>query len=231
MFIVFDIDGTLMLTRGVGREAIGVALENELGRPVLLDEVSFSGRTDPAILVDVLRASGVPEDEIPGLLPGMLQAYESELCRRLQPRHVDLLPGVMTLVNLLRRREGTYLGILTGNLEGTARAKLKAAGMEGIFGTGAYGSDDQDRNLLPAIARARLQRAVGVDVPPQRTVIIGDTEHDIACSRAHGAWALAVCTGHVSRALLEQNRPDLLLDSLHPPEAVLAFIDGLTARD
>ncbi len=230
MFIVFDIDGTLMLTRGVGRGAIEAALEQHLGRRISTERVSFSGRTDPAILTDVLLASGVPRDEIPGLLPETLLAYEAELCRRLGPQHVDLLPGVMSLVGLLSRRADTHLGILTGNIEGTARAKLAAAGLGNLFGTGAYGSDHEDRNLLPAIARERLYLATGVDMPPERTVIIGDTEHDVACSRAHGAWALAVCTGFVPRARLEASRPDLLLDSLDPPHAVLTFIDGIPLR-
>lgn len=227
MFVVFDIDGTLMLTRGVGRQAIEAALARHLGLRIKSERVSFSGRTDPAILSDVLRASGVAEDEIAEMLPGALMAYEAELCRRLHPEHVQLLPGVAALIDQLTRRSGTHLGILTGNLEGTARAKLKAAGLDTVFGPGAYGSDAEDRNLLPAIARERLRVATGVDVPPELTVIIGDTAHDVACSRAHGAWALAVCTGQVSRSQLEASSPDLLLDSLHPVEAVLDFINGI----
>jgi len=231
MFVVFDIDGTLMLTRGVGRQAIETALGRHLGRHIQSETVSFSGRTDPAILTDVLLASGVPGDEIPELLPQALLAYERELCLRLGPEHVELLPGVASLVASLSNRPATHLGILTGNLEGTARAKLRAAGLDGLFGAGAYGSDNEDRNLLPAIAQERLLLATGIHMPPDRTVIIGDTEHDVACSRAHGAWALAVCTGFVPRAQLEASRPDLLLESLDPPHAVLTFIDALPPPD
>ena len=112
---------------------------------------------------------------------------------------------------------GVPVGLLTGNLEPLAYLKVEAVGLErALFPFGAYGSDDEDRNSLPAIAAARAARRLGRDVPHGELVVIGDTPLDVACARAAGARAVAVTTGRFSRDDLAS--ADLVLDSL----------DGLT---
>lgn len=51
------------------------------------------------------------------------------------------------------------LGLLTGNLEGIVEAKLSQAGLwKNIFSVGAFGSDAEDRNLLPRIAISKAEK-------------------------------------------------------------------------
>ena len=57
-------------------------------------------------------------------------------------------------------------------------------------GQGGFGSDAEDRDELPPIARARAG-----GYPRERTIVIGDTPLDIACARADGVRVLAVATG------------------------------------
>jgi phosphoglycolate phosphatase-like HAD superfamily hydrolase len=88
------------------------------------------------------------------------------------------------------------LALLTGNLEPIARLKLDRAGLGAFFarGQGAFGSDDEDRAALPAIARGRA--GSGDEPYPRRgTVVIGDTPRDVACAHGDGVRCVAVATG------------------------------------
>src|SRR5207248_11260532 len=91
---------------------------------------------------------------------------------------------------------GVILGLPTGEYEPVARLKLRRAGLEHSFsgGQGAFGSDSEDRTMLPAIARRRAGR-VGAPHPRARTIVIGDTPRDIACAQADEVRCLAVATG------------------------------------
>ena len=102
------------------------------------------------------------------------------------------------LAELAELPERFRLSLLTGNFEPVARLKLERAGIGSYFpaGQGAFGSDAEDRNELPAIARARAGSATGgLPWPRDRTVIIGDTPRDVAAARADGLRCVAVATG------------------------------------
>ena len=99
------------------------------------------------------------------------------------------------------------LSLLTGNFEPVARRKLESAGIGSYFppGQGAFGSDAEDRDQLPAIARGRAADADGgAPWPRERTLIIGDTPRDVAAARADGLRCVAVATGPFSVAELAE---------------------------
>jgi phosphoglycolate phosphatase len=228
--LLFDIDGTLLLSDGVGRRTIREALSTIVGRPVSSDSVSFSGRTDPAIMRDVLRESGCSEEEAQELLPACLETFAEIFADRVEPRHMTVLPGVHRLLDTVTQRYGKPLGLVTGNLEVTAWAKLRAAGLEDWFTFGAYGSDHENRNLLPGVALDRA-RAHGFEpVRADRAVIIGDTEHDIGCSRHAGMSVVAVATGRIGLETLRAHGPDLLLEDLENTGVIISFLDDVAAR-
>ncbi len=111
---------------------------------------------------------------------------------------------------------------MTGNLEPVARLKLKRAGLGRWFtaGQGGFGSDSEDRSLLPAIARRRAGRLDGGrPYPRERTVVIGDTPRDIACARADGVRCIAVATGPYGVDALAE--ADVVLGSAHGLVAAL----------
>ena len=228
--LLFDIDGTLLLSDGVGRRTIREALSQIVGRPVSSDTVSFSGRTDPAIMRDVLLESGCPADEAEDLLQTCLDTFARIFQERIEPRHMTVLPGVHDVLDTVAQRFGKPLGLVTGNLEVTAFAKLRAAGLDGYFSFGAYGSDHEDRNLLPAVAMDRARKHGHDPVRTEQTVIIGDTEHDIGCSRHAGISVVAVATGKIPLDTLRQHGPDLLLPDLADPSGLFRFLDDVAAR-
>ena len=107
-----------------------------------------------------------------------------------------VVPGMRDLLEYLSTRNGVLLSLVTGNLEPIARLKLARAGLGDFFprGQGGFGSDDEDRAALPAVARERAGSATQPH-PRERTWVIGDTPRDIDCARADDVRCLAVATG------------------------------------
>jgi phosphoglycolate phosphatase-like HAD superfamily hydrolase len=158
--------------------------------------VEAAGRTDLSIARDLLLAAGVRGDRIDAEVAAVADATVSAF-ERLCPPDLSskLAPGVFSLLPKLASRPHQYqLSLVTGNLEAVARLKLERAGIGGYFpaGHGAFGSDSENRDELPSIARSRAALPAW---PRERTVVIGDTPRDIACARADGVRVVAVGTG------------------------------------
>lgn len=227
VLVLFDIDGTILSTNGAGRRAVTSAVQAVLGRNVDITDVSFSGRTDPAIMADILTLSGAASTD--EMLLSCMTAYSDALASTLTAEDVVVLPGVMELLSRLTDRDDVHLGLVTGNLEDTAYCKLRLVGLDTIFAVGAFGSDHSDRNHLPGLATRRASEHFNHEFTADRAIVIGDTIHDVACSRHFGAHSIAVCTGRIGRPALERVRPDVLLDSLDPGTEVDEFVDSLLA--
>jgi phosphoglycolate phosphatase len=212
--ILFDIDGTILKTHGVGREAVEYVMHSLLGAPASSDGVAFSGKTDPQIFREVLLLNGIPHDEADTILPEALRLYSERMEETLDPDRVDLLPGLDTIVPTLADRDDVRLGLLTGNLEPMAYLKLDAVGLADHFSFGAFGSDHERRDRLPPIAVGRALDRYGHRFSGRDIVIVGDTEHDITCGREMGVFAVAVCTGRYSREDLAAHGADVVFDDL-----------------
>ena len=159
--------------------------------------ISAAGRTDGEIARLLLLQAGVSADRIDGGASAVRDACARGYVELCPPSLADkLVPGIPELLDWLAGREDVTLSLVTGNYEPVARLKLRRAGIGSYFATGqgGFGSDSEDRAVLPGIARRRAGRD-GVAHPPHDTVVIGDTPRDIACARADGVRCLAVTTG------------------------------------
>jgi phosphoglycolate phosphatase-like HAD superfamily hydrolase len=136
------------------------------------------------------------------------------------------LDGVAELLDALESREDRILGLLTGNLIDGATRKLRAVGIDPTrFRVGAFGSDHEHRPELPAIAKRRALESLGLLIPGERIVIIGDTPSDIDCGRGIGARAIAVATGRFSVDELASHAPYAVFPDLRDTQAVMRAID------
>lgn len=202
--VLFDIDGTLLSARGVPRIAFGGALEEVFGTAGPIEGHQFDGKTDPQIARELLRLAGRTDAEIDRGLPSLWECYLGRLERTLPGRDVLVYPGVRELLDELEaRRELVVLGLLTGNIEPGARLKLRHAGINNHFQVGAYGSDHERRDRLPAVAVHRARQLTGVHFRASDVVIVGDTPADMSCGRSLAVRALGVLTGRYDRAALE----------------------------
>jgi phosphoglycolate phosphatase-like HAD superfamily hydrolase len=194
--LLFDIDHTLLESGGAGFRAMNRAFSELYGIDDATRGIVPDGKTDPMLLREAIAAmTGAPEDE------GAAIRRLTGLYLRLLPKEMTapparLMPGVRELLAALTTHRAVLLGLLTGNFQQTAYAKLEVFGLGGFFGFGAFGSDSSDRVELPPIAVARAEELTGrtIGLGPH-VVIIGDTQRDIHCALAWGATAVGVATG------------------------------------
>jgi phosphoglycolate phosphatase-like HAD superfamily hydrolase len=199
VLLLFDIDGTLLIKAADAHAAAiyealravhGVAMGPRPGMEV-------AGRTDADIARNLLVHAGVSAAQIDERADDVRIAA-CEVYARLVPDDLSahVVPGMGALLQRLAAREDTVLALVTGNYEPIARLKLRAAGIERFFprGHGGFGSDHEDRAMLPQIARRRAGDDDG-PWPRGRTAVIGDTPRDIACARADGVRVAAIATG------------------------------------
>ena len=200
--ILFDIDGTLLHTRGAGRRAIHAALLAELGA-VAPDGVRFDGKTDPQIVRELLDCARHPGAVDEARIAAVCRRYVDLLAAELATptAHTTVYPGVSALLDLLEARGDALLGLLTGNVADGARLKLRAAGIvPERFRVGAFGSDHHDRGALAPVAAERAAPLMGRLPRGAEVVILGDTPADMTCGRSLDARAIGVATGSYSAA-------------------------------
>lgn len=226
--VLFDIDGTLLLSDGAGRRAIQRALREVFGSTGPADYF-FDGKTDPQIVRELMQLAGHGDDRIDADMQRLLDRYVECLHEELgDPRYRPYtLPGVPELLDALEARSDVILGLLTGNLEQGAKAKLEAVGLDPKrFRIGAYGSDHELRPELPAIALARTKRDLGVDVTGSAIIVIGDTPADLTCGQSLGASAIGVATGRYPVEELAKHAPLAVFADLSGTDAVTRVILG-----
>jgi phosphoglycolate phosphatase len=225
LVVLWDIDGTLMRSSGVGVRAFVSAIEEVTGRRWTPERLDFGGRTDPDIAALLLAAVGVDD---PAVVPAVLDA----LVRRYAALDADLhaaatvMPGVVAAIDALAV-PGAVQTVVTGNLEPVARQKLAAAGLADRLqlDLGAYGSDvHTDRAALVELAVTRVTTA-GTGVDRERIWVVGDTPRDLVAARAAGVRCLLVGTG----AHLYEDLAGSDADAVLPDLGELALVLGALA--
>ena len=226
--VLFDIDGTILWSDGAGRRAMQRALMTAFGTSGSAD-YRYDGKTDRQIVRDLMRMEGHADDVIDERMISLLADYASGLHEELSSgvTLVRRLDGVLELMSALESREDRRIGLLTGNIEIGAHAKLRAVGIDPErFEVSAYGSDHEVRAELPGIAQRRARDQLGLDVNGDAIIIIGDTPADIDCCRTIGAQAIAVATGRYSVEELAQHDPLAVFPDLTDTAAVMRAIDA-----
>jgi phosphoglycolate phosphatase-like HAD superfamily hydrolase len=217
---LFDIDGTLLSSGGAGKAALETGLTREFGLSHIRGQVPYSGRTDRAIISDLLQMHDIAET--PDNWHRLLNAYLRLLPECLHRHEGRVLPGIAALLEHLGTcRDRVAVGLLTGNVRAGANAKLGHFGLEHHFAFGGFGDDHLDRCDVARSALAAAHGHLDGAISPERVWVIGDTPLDIACARAIGAKVAAVATGWHDREELASHQPNLLFDDLNDPSALL----------
>jgi phosphoglycolate phosphatase len=229
--VLFDIDGTLLVSEGGGRRTMLEAGRELFGAGFRFGDVDVRGRLDPHVWRDLARLNGIeggPASE------GEFRArYAALLERRLAASAacVRALDGVGELLTRLEARSEVTLGILSGNYPEAGRLKLAAAKLDpDRFEICAWGSDTASRSELVPIALARYRERTGLALRAFAVSVIGDTPHDVASARAHGCRSLGVATGSHGMEELRRAGADVVVASLAPCEPVERWILASTGR-
>lgn len=224
--VLFDIDGTLLNSEGLGRASMRLALGSIFGSPGN-PAYRYDGKTDKQIVRDVMRLEGHSDEHIDSRMDQLIETYLKGLRDGVKSGKFNVHPleGVPELLDALEPRKDVVLGLLTGNVETGARTKLKAAGIDpDRFRVNAFGSDHEHRPELPAVAQRRASENLGLEIVGERIVVIGDTPADIACGRSLGAKAIGVASGHYTVEQLQSHDPYAVFPSLKNTQQVLEKI-------
>jgi phosphoglycolate phosphatase-like HAD superfamily hydrolase len=225
--VLWDVDGTLIYSAGIGAAVFDRALEKVLGQGPS-SRLHLSGKTDPQIVGEYLELMAVEAND--SHLPQVLEALETELGAAATTLADEgrAHHGVPEVLARLAEAEGLHQSVLTGNTAANAAVKLSAFGLDEWLDLeiGAYGSDHADRRELVPIALDRARRLRGLEISPSETWVVGDTANDLACARAGGARCLLVATGRAPFEELQALEPDAALADLSDTDAVVALLNG-----
>jgi phosphoglycolate phosphatase len=221
--LLFDIDGTLLLTNGGGSGALKLAMEREFLIDSARTDIRFSGRTDRSLLAELLERNNLPtsDEHQQRLRDCYTKLFPDVLARR----GGRVLPGAVELLNRLSSRSGLRCYVMTGNLHETGRRKLDHFGLLPFFERVFGGDHDHERNRLAERTVESIRRLDG-ESATRDLVVIGDTPEDIRCGHAIGAQVVAVCTGHYDRDDLEAENPTSVHDDLSDVETIFDLLVG-----
>jgi phosphoglycolate phosphatase-like HAD superfamily hydrolase len=222
--VLFDIDGTLVLTGGAGLRAMALAFEELFDVPDAFRGMQMAGRTDAWILSDAAAAHDIPRDS--PALARFPEVYLRHLTAEIEKPHPrkTVMPGVRDLLDALAGRDDVYVALLTGNYEAAARLKLEHFDLWRYFQCGAFGDGAADRNGLVPKAIARVAAAGGPAFAARDTVVIGDTPLDVACAKVNAARAVGVATGPHAVDELRDAGADVVFEDLANTADVMAAI-------
>lgn len=222
--LLFDIDGTLLMTGGAGRIAFERAFEELFGIQNAWGNTVPDGKTDPIIIREIADRTvrrELQKEEYTRLCERYLLYFSEEITD--SPRF-RLLPGVPKLLDLLAGMEHLILGIVTGNFENAAWAKLEKGGLKHHFKFGGFGSDSWDRAEITRIALERGLESGAKQVSKENIFVIGDTQHDILAAKKLGLKSVAVETGNTPKQELTALRPDYFFADFSDAEKFLDIL-------
>ena len=222
--VLFDIDGTLLSVNSINRRVLMDALREVYGTEGSAGTHNFAGKMDSVIIYEVLQNAGLSDAVIAERFDTAKKTYIEMFC--MQAKHTDiiLMEGIRELLEKLSASSELMLGLLTGNFEGSGRHKLLMPDINHYFPFGAFADDAASRNELPQVAVDKAYQITGKKFSEQNIVIIGDTEHDIACARVLNAKSIAVATGTYSTEELKKHHPHVLYENLGRTDVVLGEI-------
>jgi phosphoglycolate phosphatase len=211
--VLFDIDGTLLVTGGAGGVAWQRAFEELHGVEANIAEHTDAGMTDPEIAAIVFREvigrEGSPEERSKAIgcyLKHLPDAVAESPGYRVMPGIEELLPRLID--------DGILLGLVTGNIEAAAHIKLSRARLNRFFSFGGYGSDAADRTEVTRAALGRGSMVSGGTLSGASCVAVGDTPRDVAAGHGAGIEVVGVATGSYGVEQLREAGADLALSSV-----------------
>ena len=211
--VLFDIDGTLLVTGGAGGVAWQRAFEELHGVEANVAEHTDAGMTDPEIVKIVFREvigrEGSAEERAKAIgcyLKHLPAAVAESTGYRVMPGIEDLLDRLID--------GGVLLGLVTGNIEAAAHIKLARAHLNRFFSFGGYGSDSPDRTEVTRAALGRGSMVSGGALADGVCIAVGDTPRDVEAGHGAGIEVVGVATGSYGVEQLREAGADFALASV-----------------
>jgi len=211
--VLFDIDGTLLVTGGAGGVAWQRGFEELHGVEANVAEHTDAGMTDPEIVKivfkEVIGREGTAEERAKAI--GCYLKHLPDAVA--ESNGYRVMPGVEALLDRLIDGGG-LLGLVTGNVEAAAHIKLSRAGLNRFFSFGGYGSDSADRTEVTEAALRRGELVSGGVLADGACIAVGDTPRDVKAGHGAGVKVVGVATGSYSVDQLREAGADWTLPTV-----------------
>ena len=218
----FDIDNTLIRSSAGHVQALITAIKEVFGLETSIDVINHHGMTDQEIIIRILAQDNVDRQRADAGLAQCMEYMQQQYARIVKSENIYMLEGVLNLLSQLEQN-GFLLGLVTGNLEKIARAKLEKIGISHFFKVGGFGSDHINRGNLIKIAIQRAQKQFGFD-SNGLVFHFGDAPQDMQAARQAGVIPIGVTTGIFSAAELDAAGAARILPDLKNTDEILRFM-------
>lgn len=212
--LFFDIDGTLLYAKGIGRNAFSNAFYDAYKMKIDISHINFSGATDLGVLEKLISENNVNTTKKINSYFFERLAYYLEL--GLSKKKPKVFSGVKSF--LKKTNKYSDFGLVTGNTHKCAKLKLKYSGLSKYFNdVGGYGDDDASRIKMTEIALERAGKY-------KTGYLFGDTPNDIQAAKSNNLISIALCTGAYDFKALSDCNPNIVLNSFKEAKKYLPEI-------
>jgi len=224
LLVFFDIDNTLIQSSSGHMEALLLSIAEVYKRDARIDVINHHGMTDQEIITGILEKYEIDKSTIKSRLQDCMESMPRKYAEIVKSEKIVIMQGVFDLLSKLEQY-GIILGLVTGNLEKIARAKLKKIGIDHFFRVGGFGSDHINRADLVKIA---IQRAEAqFDFGSQRRAFhFGDAPQDMKAGREAGVVPIGVATGVFTAEQLMSAGAHKVVPNLQDADDILRFLQG-----
>lgn len=219
--LIWDIDGTLIDSKGSGRRAMDKTFQNLYKVENGFDKISMSGRLDWQIVMDALKKHKVEDEDVASFLceygKTLMEELKCNNCAR-------IFPGVKEILDITANNTDVYHALGTGNCEKGAILKLAHLKLDTYFEIGGFGDEDLERWQVIDRVILKAKDYYDVDFKKENIYVIGDTSLDIECGKKNGVKTIAVATGSCSYEELLQYSPSYIFQSFERCSDFLSVI-------
>ncbi len=221
--VLFDIDGTLIKSGSkLHKLAFASAFNKIYGVDTNINVIDHPGKTDKQIIVEVLKKNGLDEQAIRIKIDEAMREMVDFFEKKISAEEFVALDGAQELLEKLKKNN-ILLGLVTGNLEPIARAKLKRIKLNEYFKFGGFGNNSENRSNLIKIAIKQAEDNFNFKYN-NNVFIVGDTPRDIKAGREAGVKVITLPTGKYSEKELRAQNPDFLFKNLTCKEEILKAV-------
>ena len=221
ILMLFDIDGTLVQGAKCHYQAYIEGVKKFYGMEDYVHSVNAAGKSDKLILREILTLGGLTTEEIQSDFQNCLNYMTDYYLKNVQYENIHVFDGTVELLEELKRKN-VLLGLVTGNLEPIAHAKLGRAGLDSYFSFGGFGSDNADRSLMVKKALSIAKNQFGFN--GDKIFVVGDTPRDVEAAKAYNLKTIAVATGMYSVKELRDCGADYVIENFKNRDKILEIL-------
>lgn len=218
--LLWDIDGTLIKSENKSfPSAHSLAIERVMAVKLNIDE-TLHGATDLEVILYLAKINQIKISRNKfALILDELDCITLQKINKRENSQVSVQLGIRQVLDYLKSSNFSQ-GILTGNTQKRAQAKLEHVDLTSFFSPKLFfcGGNFESRERLAESVNRKL---IAKDI-----ILIGDSPKDIFAAKKNNLKVIGVATGNYSESQLFANNPNLVISNFESDkEKFINFIN------